>query len=75
MTEYVRFCDGLVAQERAALVTAQLYERGRLSLEDVQQLTGLTYSGAWYLIAKISRVIPCWYDSETREYKLLVGGE
>jgi hypothetical protein len=60
----------LVAQERAALVTAHLHARGSITLDEVRALTGLTYSGAWYLMTKIARVIPCYYDAPTRAWKL-----
>lgn len=53
---------GLVAQERAARVTARLYSRGYISLSEAQEMTGLTYSGVWYLMSKVCRVLPVWYD-------------
>lgn len=61
----------LVAQERAALVTARLFTQGQVSLEEAKALTGLTYSGVWYLMSKISRVSPCWYDKEERMWKMM----
>lgn len=64
----------MVAQERAAVVTARLCARGVVTLEEAQDLTGLTYSGVWYLMSKIARVSPCWYDKEARAWKMVEGG-
>lgn len=61
----------LVAQERAALVTARLFTQGQVSLDEVKALTGLTYSGVWYLMSKIARVSPCWYDKDERTWKMM----
>lgn len=61
----------LVAQERAALVTARLFTQGQVSLDEVKTLTGLTYSGVWYLMSKIARVSPCWYDKDERTWKMM----
>jgi len=61
----------LVAQERAALVTARLFTRGQVSVDEVKTLTGLTYSGVWYLMSKIARVSPCWYDKDERTWKIM----
>lgn len=60
----------LVAQERAALVTARLVMQGHVSLDEVKTLTGLTYGGAWYLMNKVARVVACYYDAPTRAWKL-----
>jgi hypothetical protein len=65
--------SSLVAQERAALVTGRLVARGRVSLDEVRQMTGLTYSGVWYLMSKIARVCACWYDREERAWKMVEG--
>ena len=64
--------EDLVAQERAAVVTAQLYTRGYITLEEARELTGLTYSGVWYLMSKLARVLPLWYERAERMWKLLV---
>ncbi len=61
----------LVAQERAALVTSALYSGERLTFAAVQQRTGLTYYGAWYLMMKLARVLPVTYDPETRVWQLI----
>lgn len=48
----------LTAQERAAKIAWRLALGERLTTRDVILLTGLSYSGAWYLMMRISRVIP-----------------
>ena len=63
--------DELTAQERSSLVTERLYTQGAISLDEVQKITHLTYSGAWRLLSRIARVIAIWYDRETRTWKLL----
>gem|GEM_PF-4321602 len=60
----------LVAQERAARVTALLYQQGYISLRDAITATGLTYSGVWYLMSKIARVTQCWYDRAAQTWIL-----
>jgi len=61
----------LVAQERSARVTAALIERKKLSWDDLARLTGLTYSGAYYLMSKIARVVPVTYDREARLWMMV----
>lgn len=59
----------LVAQERAALVTARLFTRGSLTLSEARELTGLTYCGVWYLMSKVARVTAIWYERETQTWR------
>lgn len=63
--------NDLVAQERAAVVMARLLLQGMVSVDDARELTGLTYSGVWYLMSKIARVQPCWYDREERVWRMV----
>ena len=47
-----------VATERAALVAAWLMAGHHLTAAQVAEATGLKRRGAWYLLDKISRVLP-----------------
>ncbi len=60
------------AQERAALVTARLCTQQFIAMDDVRALTGLSASGAWYLMNKLSRVMTIWYDRPTQTWRLSV---
>lgn len=70
LTDLRRDTDELVAQERAALVTACLCARKQLSMSEVRAMTGLSDSGVWYLMTKITRVITCYYDRPAQTWRL-----
>lgn len=61
----------LCAQERAALVTAALLEKRRMTWGQLMEVTGITYFGVWKLLNKISRVLPIYYDKETQVWEVL----
>ena len=61
----------MTAQERSALATATLLRHGRLTWDDLAMLTGLTYSGVYYLMTKIARVLPVTYDREERVWMMM----
>ncbi len=61
----------MAAQERAALVTMALVANGKLSVDAIQRISGLSYSGAYYMMTKLSRVLPIVYDYEAREWAVM----
>jgi len=61
----------LGAQERAALVAVSLSQRQALTWDEIRALSGLTYSGAYYMMTKIARVLPVYYDYESGEWRII----
>lgn len=60
----------LVAQERAALVTAHLYTHKAITVAEARALTGLTYCAVWYLMSKVARVLPVWYERAEKTWRI-----
>jgi hypothetical protein len=52
-----------VGQERAAMVAWRFAQGAQLTTQQVADLCGLSYSGAWYLLQRISRVLPIVKDN------------
>jgi hypothetical protein len=50
--------DELITTERVALVVYRLTLGGRYTTNDIAEMTGITYQGAAYMMAKISRMVP-----------------
>lgn len=61
----------LSAQERAALVAVSLSQRQTLTWDEIKELSGLTYSGAYYMMTKIARVLPIYYDYEFGQWRVI----
>jgi hypothetical protein len=54
----------MTAQERAAKVVYEIATGSQMTTEEVATMTGLTVSGAWYLMQRVTRVTPvCQYDN------------
>jgi len=50
------------AQEKAALITWHLAHGEGMQTRDVAEMAGLSMPGAWYLMQRLSRVIPIYQD-------------
>lgn len=47
-----------VTTERVGVVAWRLAQGVQMTTYDVAEWTGLTHSGAWYLLTRLSRVLP-----------------
>lgn len=56
--------DDYTAQERAALITWHLAHGERITTAEIASLTGLTWAGAWFLMRRLSRVLPIYQDDQ-----------
>ena len=54
--------QGYTAQEKAALVAWHLAHGECLQTRDIARLTGLSMTGAWQMMQRLSRVIPIYQD-------------
>lgn len=61
----------LCPQERAALVTAMLLKKRRMTWGQLMEVTGISYAGVWKLVNKIARVLPIYYDKEAQVWEVL----
>ena len=50
------------AQEKAALIAWHLAHGEAMTTAEVASLTGLTWAGAWFLMSRLSRVLPIYRD-------------
>lgn len=62
----------LTAQERAGKIAWLLAQGERLTTNEIARLTGLTRGGAWYLMMRISRVVPVVCDERGEWCKIEV---
>jgi hypothetical protein len=59
-----------IPTERVAIAVFWLMQGNRLTTAEIARLTGLTPSGAWYMLQKICRVLPVSLsDSGEWEYR------
>lgn len=58
--------EEMTAVERSARVTAALCSGRRLGWQELQEITGMQYNGCWRLMNKLARVLPVWYDRDSR---------
>lgn len=56
------------AQERAALIALRLADGAEMTTREIAEETGLSPNAAWYMMQKISRVIPI-YQNGTGAWK------
>jgi len=52
------------AQEKAALITWHLAHGEGMQTRDVAKMAGLSMPGAWYLMQRLSRVLPVYQDEQ-----------
>ncbi len=52
------------AQEKAALIAWHLAHGEGMTTADVASITGLTWGGAWWLMTRLSRVLPIYRDDD-----------
>lgn len=50
--------------ERAALIAWHLAHGESMQTRDVAEMTGLTFSGAWRLMDRLSRTLPIYQTSD-----------
>ena len=50
------------AQEKAALITWHLAHGEEITTTEVAHMAGLTWAGAWFLMERLSRVLPIYRD-------------
>ena len=50
------------AQEKAALITWHLAHGEGMQTRDVAKMAGLSMPGAWYLMQRLSHVLPIYQD-------------
>jgi hypothetical protein len=50
--------EELIPTERVALIVYELTVGGTVTTAQVAQMTGITHSGAWRMLGKLSRVLP-----------------
>ena len=55
--------DDYTAQERAALITLEIFAGAELTTAEIAQRVGVTYQGARAMMDKISRVVPVYVDN------------
>jgi predicted mannosyl-3-phosphoglycerate phosphatase (HAD superfamily) len=56
----------MTAQERAAKVVYEIATGSQMTTEEVAEITGLTKSGAWWLMQRVIRVTPIGRDDNGR---------
>jgi len=52
------------AQEKAALIAWHLAHGEGMTTNEVAEITGLTWGGAWRLMDRLSRVLPIYRDED-----------
>jgi hypothetical protein len=52
------------AQEKAALVSWHLAHGEEMTTGEIASMTGLTWGGAWWLMARLSRVLPIYQNEK-----------
>ena len=50
------------AQEKAALITWHLAHGEGMTTAEIAMMTGMTWAGAWFLMERLSRVLPIYRD-------------
>lgn len=52
------------AHERAAIITFELMTYGQITAQRARELTGLSKTGAYYVLVALSRILPIRYDHD-----------
>lgn len=60
----------MTAQEKAFKVAFEISDNGGMTTRQVSEMTGLSMTGAWYLMQMACRVAPVVQDEEGRWVKL-----
>lgn len=56
-------CEDLVAQERAAIIAWALSRGKQMTTRQIAERLGTTYTGAWFMMQKLARVLPIAFDA------------
>ena len=57
------------SQERAVAAYDSILKQPQTTAA-IAQRTGLTYSGAWQMLCRISRIVPIYHDSATKTWRI-----